>query len=68
MTNADLMQAIRELSDRFSSLEKKINKNTTDIETIKEKVEGLDFQMNATDEKVYAVDCRVFEQVTSNKD
>lgn len=62
VSNADILKAIQELACRFTSLEQQINRNTADIVTIKENVEGIDHQTKVTDVKVQAVSRRISEQ------
>lgn len=68
VSNSDILHAINELASRFSSLEKKITKNSADIKNIKEHVEGLDFQTKSTDDKVQAMDLRLSTQRTKIED
>lgn len=64
VSNSDILHAINELANRFSSLEKKITKKLADIKVIKEHVEGLEFQTKTTDDKVQAMDLQLSEQRT----
>lgn len=62
MSNSDILKAIKELACRFTSLEHNIKKNTADIVTIKDNVEGMDHQMKIVNDKVHAVNRRISEQ------
>lgn len=62
VSNADILNAIKELSSKFSSLETKINQNSADICIFKDNIEGMDHQMKTAFDKVNAVNRRVSEQ------
>lgn len=55
MSNPDILKAIQELTSRSTSLEQNISKNTADILSIKENVEGMDHWMKTTNEKIHAI-------------
>ena len=58
VSNADILKAIQELTSRFTSLEQKLNENSTDIV----EVEWINFQIKTTNEKVNAMNRRISEQ------
>lgn len=61
VSNADILKAIYELKERFSAFEQKINKNTADINEVKEEMKGLGFQVKETEDKVKSLDKRTEE-------
>ncbi|KAL7373280.1 hypothetical protein ABVT39_002870 [Epinephelus coioides] len=54
VSNADILNAIKELSSKFSSLETTINQYPADIGIIKDNIEGIDHQMKTAFDKVNA--------------
>ena len=59
MSNADILNAIKDLFSRFSSLKGNIKKNSEDI---KENLEGMDHLMKSTVDKEQAENRQISEQ------
>lgn len=68
MSNADILRAIQELTSRFTSLELKISKDTIDMVSIKENVEGIELQVKSTKDNMHAMDQRISGQETKSGD
>ncbi len=68
VSNADILNAIKELSSKFSSLEAKINKNSADIGTIKDNIGEMDHSMKATFVAVNAVNQRISKLESKTED